>query len=338
MTEDLRVAVVGATGVLGAELLTVLFERGYSFGELSLFASSDSAGELYLFGDQEIEIAELQSPESLSTFDCVFLCTPPEVSLKLEGALNADQQIVIDLVGSGLKSSIARTLVPDADLTQTVEPRSGFFANPNPIVCQLAPVLTKVNQAAGIRAIVASTYQSVSEAGKLALDELWDQTRSVFTQSAASQEAFHHQIAFNCVPQVDNFLEDGSTRAESKIESELRALLELPELPVSITCVRVPVFHSHSVSIHIELSEALSTIAFEELMAPLAFVQCAVHPEEFPMPLSVTTNDEIFIGRVRARSGKTPALSLWIVADNLRRGAAINAIQIFESCTRSLPH
>ena len=339
MRENLKAAVVGATGVLGAELLAILSEQEWSFETLELFASRESAGEFYQYGGSEFEIVELTDYKTLQNFDCVFLCVPPEILIELEPIFDSSRQLVIDVTGSGFKSANARSILAGVDLDDDPAPgQFGLFFNPNPITCQLAPILCKVHKKVQITNIVASTYQSVSDAGKLALDELWDQTRSVFTQKHASQDAFHHQIAFNCIPQIDTFLEDGSTRVEKKIADQIRSNLKAPELPISITCVRVPVFHSHCVSLYIETVSSFDQGDFNMVVESLPYVQLANHPEEFPMPVGVTSSDEIFIGRVRSSTTPRHSLALWIVADNLRRGAVINAIEILKQCTEYRHH
>jgi aspartate-semialdehyde dehydrogenase len=192
------------------------------------------------------------------------------------------------------------------------------------------PVLKAIHEAAGLKRVVISSYQSVSGAGKAALDELWGQTIAVFNQRELEIEEFPHQIAFNCIPQIDLILENGYTKEEAKIINESRKILGLPELRITATAVRVPVLHSHAESVNIETERPLSPAQCIELLQGAEGLTVYSDSAEYPLQLEVTGTDEIHVGRIRADESVPHGLNMWIVADNLRKGAALNAVQIAE--------
>jgi aspartate-semialdehyde dehydrogenase len=205
-----------------------------------------------------------------------------------------------------------------------------IIANPNCSTIQLVPILNELHKLAGLKHVVVSTYQSVSGAGKAALDELWSQSIAVFNQQEMTHEAFQHQIAFNCIPQIDVFLDNGFTKEEYKIINESRKILGLPSLKITATAVRVPVFYGHAESVFIETEREISPEAFIRAAVKVPGIVVHAASEEYPMQLDVAGNDEVHVGRIRQDESVPYGLSLWIVADNVRKGAALNAVQIAE--------
>lgn len=322
------IAVVGATGVVGMEMLRILEERRISHSELRLLASESSAGELYSFNGEELEVEAL----SEDSFDGV------DVALFALGSDLAEQYVPLALEAGAavIDNSSHFRMRPDVPLivpevnggSLTLEQK--LIANPNCTTAQLVPVLKVIHDNAGLKRVVVSTYQAVSGAGKAALDELWEQTRAVFTQQEVPQEAFPQPIAFNCIPQIDTILENGYSKEEFKVIHESRKILDLPELPITVTAVRVPVFHSHAESVNIETNEPLTPEQLIALLEEAEGIEVSPDSSTYPVQLEAATKDPIFVGRVRADESVPNGLNLWIVADNLRKGAALNAVQILE--------
>jgi aspartate-semialdehyde dehydrogenase len=211
-----------------------------------------------------------------------------------------------------------------------VTDKDRVIANPNCSTIQLVPVLQAIHEVAGLKHVVVSTYQSVSGAGKGALDELWGQTIAICNQQEMPQEAFQHQIAFNCIPQIDVILENGFTKEEYKIMNESRKILGIPDLRITATAVRVPVFYGHAESVHIETERAVDVESIQRKLGQVPGVVVHESHEEYPMQIDVAGTDDIHVGRIRIDPSVPHGVSLWIVADNVRKGAALNAVQILE--------
>ncbi|MCB0328568.1 MAG: aspartate-semialdehyde dehydrogenase [Bdellovibrionales bacterium] len=322
------IGIVGATGVVGSEMLRVLEERKIRNSEVHLLASEDSAGELYAFQGDELEVEALE-PNSFAGIDYALFALGSHLAEKFVPAALEAGTTVIDNSSFFRLNDEVPLIVPEVNgdlLTKDTK----LIANPNCTTAQLVPVLSVIEKLAGVERVVVSTYQAVSGAGKEALDELWEQTRSVFTQQAVQTNAFQHQIAFNCIPQIDVMLENGYSKEEMKVVYESRKILRLPELRITVTAVRVPVFHSHAESVNVETKRKVTR---DELIAALqedAGIEALPHHEEFPMQVDAATKDPIFVGRIREDESVKNGFNLWIVADNLRKGAALNAVQILE--------
>jgi aspartate-semialdehyde dehydrogenase len=220
-------------------------------------------------------------------------------------------------------------VVPEVNIA-AVSGQHKVIANPNCSTIQLVPVLNVIEELAGLQHVVVSTYQSVSGAGKAALDELWGQTIAICNQQEMPQECFQHQIAFNCIPQIDVVLEDGFTKEEYKIINESRKILNIPDLRITATAVRVPVFYSHAESVFVETKRAIAPKDLLSRLQELPGFSVSTSPDEYPLQIDVAGSDEIHVGRVRLDPSVPHGVSLWIVADNVRKGAALNAIQILE--------
>ena len=326
-TKSPVIAIAGATGLVGNEMLVVLEERKLPVAEVRLFASQDSVGEVYKFRDDEIAVKQLEE-DSFEGVDIALFATSAELSAKFVPLAVKAGAIAIDNSSHYRMSSDVPLVVPEVNFEATKGKK--IIANPNCSTIQLVPILHAIHEIAGLKHVVVSTYQSVSGAGKAALDELWSQSIAVFNQSEMTHEAFQHQIAFNCIPQIDVLLENGFTKEEYKIINESRKILSIPDLRITATAVRVPVFYSHAESVFVETERPISPEAFAEKLSKVSGVVVHTSPEEYPMQLDVAGTDDIHVGRIRRDESVPNGLSLWIVADNVRKGAALNAVQIAE--------
>ena len=320
------IAVVGATGLVGSEMVVVLDQLKVSYREVRLLASQDSVGEVYRVGTSEVEV-ELLNDESFDAVDIALFATSAELSQKYVPIATKAGAIAIDNSSFFRMHDGVPLVVPEVNW-KSITPDTKLIANPNCSTIQLVPVLKAIHEAAGLKRVVVSTYQSVSGAGKNGLDELWNQTLAIFNQRELESEAFAHQIAFNCIPQIDVFRDDGYTKEEFKIINESRKILGLPNLRITATAVRVPVLHSHAESVNVETERELLPADLVKVLEKTAGV--IVYPDhtDYPMQLGATTTDEIHVGRIRRDESVEHGLNLWIVADNVRKGAALNAVQI----------
>jgi aspartate-semialdehyde dehydrogenase len=322
------VAIVGATGLVGNEMLVIAEERKVPCGEMRLFASKDSVGEVYKFNEQEIEVQELNE-ESFDGVDYALFATSAELSAKFVPCAVQAGAVVIDNSSFFRMDPKVPLVVPEVNMPSATKSPS-IIANPNCSTIQLVPVLKAINDLAGLKHVVVSTYQSVSGAGKAALDELWGQTIAICNQQEMPQECFQHQIAFNCIPQIDVVLENGFTKEEFKIINESKKILGLDNLRITATAVRVPVFYGHAESVFVETERELSPQDLHVALRAVSGVAVHEGSDEYPLQIDVAGSDEIHVGRVRKDPSVQNGLSLWIVADNVRKGAALNAVQILE--------
>lgn len=327
--KDPVIAIAGATGLVGSEMLIIAEERNVPCSEIRLLASKDSVGEVYKFRDSEVEVAEL-SARSFEGVDYALFGTSAELSAKFVPLAVEAGAVAIDNSSFFRMQDGIPLVVPEVNLHDVTE-RTKIIANPNCSTIQLVPVLQVIDQLAGLKHVVVSTYQSVSGAGKVALDELWSQTIAICNQQEMSKEAFQHQIAFNCIPQIDVILEDGYTKEEYKIMHESRKILGLPDLKITATAVRVPVFFGHAESVFVETERAVAPDAVVKALSARTGIVVHAALDEYPMQIDIAGQDDIHVGRVRRDPSVPHGLSLWIVADNVRKGAALNAVQIMEN-------
>lgn len=321
------IAIAGATGLVGNEMLVVLEERKLPVAEVRLFASQDSVGEVYKFRDQEVSVKVLEE-DSFEGVDIALFATSAELSAKFVPLAVKAGAIAIDNSSHYRMSSDVPLVVPEVNFEAAIGKK--IIANPNCSTIQLVPVLQAIHELAGLKHVVVSTYQSVSGAGKIALDELWSQSLAVFNQQEMQHEAFQHQIAFNCIPQIDVLLDNGFTKEEYKIINESRKILGIPDLKITATAVRVPVFYSHAESVFVETDRPISVDALVDRLGKTPGVVAHSQAEEYPMQIDVAGTDDIHVGRIRKDESVPNGVSLWVVADNVRKGAALNAVQIAE--------
>lgn len=329
----MRVAVVGATGAVGREMLQVLAQREFPYSSVLALASARSAGDRIEFADDELLVEEL-TPESFKEVDIALFSAGGEVSKKFALLAAESGAVVIDNSSAFRMEPNVPLIVPEvnADALRRVLRSTGgkhglIVANPNCSTIQLAVVLHPLQRRAGLKRVIISTYQSVSGAGQKGIEELWQQTVAICNQKEVAVETFSRQIAFNCIPHCDVFLDNGYTKEEMKLVNESRKILDLPTLAVSATAVRVPVFASHSESVNVELENPLTLAEARELLATSPGI---VLTDEYPVAIEVAGTDATYVGRLRRDESVANGFNLWIVADNLRKGAALNAVQIAE--------
>lgn len=326
MRRDPIIAIVGATGLVGSEMAVVCEELRLPFKQLRLFASEESAGEVYSVRGEEV-VVELLKPGVFEGVDIALFGTQAELSRQFVPLAVEAGAFAIDNSSEFRLHEGVPLVVPEVN-PETITAHDKIIANPNCSTIQLVPVLAAIHEAAGLKRVVVSTYQSVSGAGKGALDELWEQSIAVFNQQELSIVMFPVQIAFNCIPQVDLVLEDGYTKEELKMVRETRKILALPELRITTTCVRVPVLCSHAESVNVETVKDLAPQDLINILSRLESLEVYPDPSQYPTQIHVTGTDKIHVGRIRRDTTVEHGLNLWIVADNVRKGAALNAVQI----------
>jgi aspartate-semialdehyde dehydrogenase len=328
----LTVAVVGATGVVGRTMVQVLGERDFPVGELRLLASGRSAGRTVEVRGQTIEIQQALG-EAFDRVDIALFSAGADISRELAPRAAARGATVIDN-SSEWRMDPGVPLVVSQVNPDDLSWHRGIIANPNCSTMQLAPVLMALRDSVGIERVVVDTYQSVSGTGADAIAELEGQIRAHVTGEPKQASVYPHPIAFNALPEIDVFLDNGYTKEEWKVVTESRKILHLPELRISCTAVRVPVFVSHSEAVHVETTEPITADRARELFGDVSGVVVQDDPatHEYPLATGAAGRDEVFVGRVR-QDPSVPdgrGIAFWVVSDNLRKGAATNAIEIAE--------
>ncbi len=324
------VAVVGATGVVGREFLQVLEERRFPVREVRLYASGRSAGERLVFCGREVEVQNLAQAD-FEGVDVVLSSPGAVVSREFAPRAVAAGAVVVDNSSAFRMEPDVPLVVPEVN-PEAVRLHRGIIANPNCSTIQLVVVLWPIYKSFGLKRVVVSTYQAVSGAGRKAMEELMSQCVALLNHRPVHIEKFPHQIAFNLLPHIDVFEEDGSTREETKIVRESRKIMGLPDLRIVATAVRVPVMNGHSEAVYIETERPATPGEVREVLsrAPGVAVYDEPAEAEYPTPLLASGRDEVFVGRIRRDPSVENGVALWICADNLRKGAALNAVQIAE--------
>ena len=329
MCESYRVAVVGATGAVGNTLLELLAERDFPIASLKLLASHRSAGEIITFKDEHIIVEEL-THDSFGDIDVVFSSAGATVSREFIPTAVENGALVIDNTSAFRMDAATPLVVPEVNM-HAARKHNGLIANPNCSTIQMMVALKPIYDAAGIKRIVVSTYQSVSGKSGRAVMELVQQTTSALQGKQIDLELFPHQMAFNVAFDWP-FTESGDCEEEVKMVSETRKILEDESVGVSATTVRVPVFYAHSESINVETREKLTPAQARECLADAPGVKLIDDPgnKKYPLAVDAAGKDDVYVGRIREDASIENGLNLWVVADNLRKGAALNAIQIAE--------
>ncbi|PZC47992.1 MAG: aspartate-semialdehyde dehydrogenase [Chloroflexi bacterium] len=329
-----RIAVVGATGAVGAVFLSIIEERKFPFEEIKLLASSRSAGKRLKVGGQEIEVEET-TLEAFRDVDIAFVSATTAVSQALIPAIVEAGAVVIDDSAVYRMDPQVPLVVPEINADDLKEHR-GIVAIPNCSTTQMAMALYPLHRANPIKRLVADSYQSVSGAGGAAIAELQEQWRSILDGAPVRAEAFPHQIANNVLPEIGSPRPDGYTSEEWKMVEETRKIMHAPEIAISATCVRVPVSICHSEAVHVEFTEPMSVGEARELLEafPGVTVVDDLSTHQYPMATLGAGRDEVFVGRIRKDASHVNGLAMWIVSDNLRKGAALNAIQIAEELVK----
>jgi len=328
-----HVAVAGATGAVGQVMREVLVERQFPIASIKLLASERSAGKKVRFGDEEVEV-ELLRPEAFEGVDIALFSIPQELSKQVAPEAAKRGCIVVDNSNAFRLDPATPLVVPEVNPEKVAEPK-GIVANPNCSTIQMVVALKPLHDAARIKRVVVSTYQAVSGAGYREIVELREQTRRLLEGGEAQPELFPHQIAFNVIPQIKQknaFFPDGYTTEEMRMVDETKKIFDDPDIRVTATCVRVPVFYGHSESVNIETERKLTAEEVRELLGRAPGVVVVDDPENqrYPLPIDAAGRDEGFVGRIRQDETIENGLHLWIVSDNLRKGAATNAVQIAE--------
>ena len=325
-----KVAVVGATGNVGREMLSVLDERAFPAREVVALASTSSVGTEVSFGDRTLKIKALDYYDFKGT-DIVLMSAGSAVAKTWAPKIAAQGAIVIDNSSAWRMDRDVPLVVPEVNADALNDIKKGIIANPNCSTAQLVVALKPLHDAATIRRVVVSTYQSVSGAGREAMDELFRQTRAVFVADPVEVEQFTKQIAYNVIPHIDDFLDSGLTKEEWKMMVETQKILD-PNIQLTATCVRVPVFVGHSEAVTIEFERPITADSARRLLraAPGILVVDKREDGGYATPIEVAGEDATYVSRIRKDPTVEHGLSMWIVADNLRKGAALNAVQIAE--------
>lgn len=322
------VAVVGATGAVGAEIIKILEERNFPVKDLIPFASPRSVGSSVDFHGQDIPVRAL-GKDSFRGVEIGFFAAGPAVSMEYASQAVSAGCLVIDNSTCFRMDRDVPLVIPEVN-PHRIKDHRGIIANPSAAAIQLVLVLAPIHRAAGIQRIIVSTYQAVSESGHRAVHELSEQIKDLFNFREPNVTVYPHQIAFNCLPQSDTCLSNGYTQEELRICSETQRILEAPAMPMSATVVRVPVFYGHSEAVHIETARRLSAQDVRTILEAAPGVQVEDDPDTYPMAVYAVGRDECFVGRIRADASHPRGMALWIVCDNLRKGSALNAVQIAE--------
>ena len=325
------VAVIGATGNVGRELLNILAERGFPADKVHALASRRSQGTEVSFGDKTLKVRALENHDFSQT-DIALMSAGGDLSKEWSPRIGAQGCVVIDNSSAWRYDAQVPLIVPEvnADAIEGFRAKN-IIANPNCSTAQLVVALKPLHDHAKIKRIVVSTYQSVSGAGKDAMDELFNQTRAVFVADPVETHKFTKRIAFNCIPHIDVFMEDGSTKEEWKVMAETKKMLD-PKIKVTCTAVRVPVFVSHSEAVNIEFEQEITADEAREILrtAPGCLVVDKREDGGYVTPYEATGEDATYISRIREDATVENGLNIWVVSDNLRKGAALNTVQIAE--------
>lgn len=330
--KQFKVAVVGATGAVGQEMLKTLAEREFPVSEVYALASAKSAGGEVSFGEDDVLKVQDLSKFDFKGVDICLSSAGAKISEEFAPRAGADGCVVIDNTSQFRMDPDVPLIVPEVN-PQALGgyKKRNIIANPNCSTIQMLVALKPLHDLATIKRIVVSTYQAVAGAGREAMDELFSQTRAVFVNDPLVKEIFHKQIAFNLIPQIDVFMDDRGTKEEWKMVVETKKILD-PKIKVSATAVRVPVFICHSESVNVEFEKPLSADEARAALkkAPGVTVIDHMHEDGFVTPVECAGEDNVFVSRIRDDISVENGLNMWVVADNLRKGAALNAIQIAE--------
>lgn len=324
------VAVVGATGAVGEEMVLILEQRDFPVKELKVFASERSIGKKIEFRNTEIPVETLNE-DSFKGVDIALFSAGAERSKIWAPVAVRSGCVVIDNSSQWRMEPDVPLVVPEVN-PQDLKWHKGIIANPNCSTIQMVVALKPIHDVAKIKRIVVTTFQSVSGTGKKAMDELLQQTTDLLNFRDIKCNVYPHQIAFNVLPHIDKFLENGYTKEEMKMVNETKKIMGDPSIRVTATTVRVPVFRCHSESVNIETEKKLSANEVRAILAgaPGVIVFDAPEKNVYPLPVYVAGKDEVYVGRIREDESIPSGINMWIVADNLRKGAALNAVQIAE--------
>lgn len=330
MKKTYNVAIVGATGLVGQEFIKILQQRKFPVANLRLLASDRSTGRRMLFEGTEITVEETIAT-SFKGIDIALFSAGVEVSTYFAPIAAKAGAVVIDNSAAWRMVEDVPLVVPEVNPEDAFK-HKGIIANPNCSTIQMVVALYPLHKVSPIKRIIVDTYQSVSGTGAAAMEELSAQTRLVLEGKAVVPHVYHHQIAFNLLPEIDVFLDNGYSKEEWKMVNETRKIMHAPDIAISATCVRVPVYIGHSEAIHVEFTSRITAEEARRILANAPGVVVLDDPAVslYPHPWMAAGQDPVFVGRIREDNSHPNGLAMWVVADNLRKGAALNAIQIAE--------
>jgi len=326
-----KIAVAGATGNVGREILNILAERKFPADEVVALASINSIGKKVSYGNKDLTVQALENYDFKGTK--IGLFSPGgKVSAIHAPRAAAAGCVVIDNTSHFRMDENVPLVVPEVNPQAIGDyKKSGIIANPNCSTIQMVVALKPLHEIAEIKRIVVATYQATSGAGKEAMDELYNSTKAIYSNQFSEPKKFSKRIAFNVIPQIDSFMDDGVTKEEWKMKVETKKILD-PKIAVEATCVRVPVFNCHSEAVNVEFEKPITVAQAKAALEKAAGVLVIDRPQEmkFTTPIEASTHDAVFVSRIRKDESVANGLSLWVVSDNLRKGAALNAVQIAE--------
>ena len=331
-----HVAVVGATGAVGNEMISILEERDFPVGKLTLLASERSLGKELTYRGKAYTVQVLKE-DSFIGIEVGLFSAGGSISQKFAPIAAQAGCVVIDNTSAFRMDPDVPLVVPEVNPQDIGDyMKKGIISNPNCSTIQMVVALKPLHDAAKIKRVVVSTYQAVSGTGKKAMDELMNQTRDILNFKEPANEVYPHRIAFNCLPHIDVFLENGYTREEMKMVNETRKIMGDASIAVTATTVRVPVFRGHSESVNVETEKKITGDEARRLLMKAPGVKLVDDPgkREYPMPIDAAGTDLTLVGRIREDESISNGINLWVVSDNLRKGAALNAVQIAEILIR----
>ena len=330
MSRNLRIAIVGATGAVGVEMIQVLEKRGFPVEELRLLASARSAGKKLPFRGEELTMQELRE-DSFGGIDVALFSAGGDISRHYAPLAVAAGAVVIDNSSAFRMDEKVPLVVPEIN-GEDIARNRGIIANPNCTTAITLMALWPLHQAFRVKRVIASSYQAVSGTGAQAIEELRQQVKSLAAGEPVVKKVYPHQIAFNVLPHVDSFLESGYTKEEMKMQGEGRRIMHHPTFRASVTCVRVPVYRAHSVAVTAEFERTVSLERAREVLSTSPGLVLVDNPAkaEYPMPLHCAETDDCQVGRLRYDCAMDNGLAFWVAGDQLLKGAALNAVQIAE--------
>ncbi|TFU95231.1 aspartate-semialdehyde dehydrogenase [Barnesiella sp. WM24] len=326
----MRVAIVGASGAVGQEFLRVLDQQNFPIDELLLFGSVRSAGRKYTFRGKEIEVKELKHNDDFKGVDIAFASAGAGTSREFAETITKHGAIMIDNSSAFRMDDDVPLVVPEVNGDDAFNTPRNIIANPNCTTIQMVVALKPINDISPIKRVHVATYQAASGAGAAAMDELVEQYAQLGRGEEPTVEKFAYQLAYNVIPQVDVFTDNGYTKEEMKMYNETKKIMHAPDIEVSATCVRVPVMRAHSESIWIETESPVSLDAARKALSEAEGVVVFDDPanKKYPMPLDIANQDPVYVGRLRKDLTCDNGLSFWVVGDQIKKGAALNAVQI----------
>lgn len=331
----MKVAIVGASGAVGQEFLRVLEERDFPMDELVLFGSKRSAGKTYVFRGKELTVQLLQHNDDFAGVDIAFVSAGGDVSREFAETITKHGAIMIDNSSAFRMEEDVPLVVPEVNPEDAFRRPRNIIANPNCTTIIMVVALKAIEQLSHIKRVHVATYQAASGAGAAAMDELHEQYRQLLAGETPTVQKFAYQLAYNLIPQVDVFTDNGYTKEEMKMYNETRKIMHT-DIRVSATCVRVPALRAHSESIWVETERPVSVEEVREAFSHAEGLVLQDNPaeKEYPMPLFISGKDEVFVGRIRKDLADENGLAFWLVGDQIKKGAALNAVQIAEVLLR----